>query len=281
MSSDSTIISIFSTITGIIKSKKKRHDIVKAVFANTKKPFEKSQASISLKHIKEDVMVMKIYIYLLISVIFLLIAHSEINSAFSVYNIYEIISKFSIYYGMTTFIFFLVLFATGNILKNSNFDAKIQSYWFYILIKSLYLTTSDWLFMFLSYLFFGLLIYNISPKLNTDYLLLIPIIKSIIFYSGIFFLTQISIFMFLKFVIEDIRPFEDLESVTFKDVRESIEIRVWAGGTAYEGRIRDIGEDLVISSADHKIRIRWDSIQAFEVIVPKQKQSSMEKSYFM
>lgn len=184
------------------------------------------------------------------------------------------------------FIFFFALFAFGNILKNRNFDAKIQSYWFYVLIKSLYLTTSDWLLMFLSYLFFGLVIYNISPKLNADYLLLIQILKSIILYSWIFFLTPILIFILLRVIIEDIRPFEDLDSVFFKDVKDSIEIRVWIGGSVYEGKVREIGEDLVISSVDsqfrdHKIRIRWDSIQAFEVIMQKQEQSSMRKSYFI
>ena len=184
------------------------------------------------------------------------------------------------------FIFFFALFAFGNILKNRNFDAKIQSYWFYVLIKSLYLTTSDWLLMFLSYLFFGLVIYNISPKPNADYLLLIQILKSIILYSWIFFLTPILIFILLRVIIEDIRPFEDLDSVFFKDVKDSIEIRVWIGGSVYEGKVREIGEDLVISSVDsqfrdHKIRIRWDSIQAFEVIMQKQEQSSMRKSYFI
>lgn len=84
MASDSTIISIFSAITGIIKSKKKRHDIVKVLFVSTKKSFEKSQTSISLRRIKEDIEVMKIYIYLLVLAIFLLIAHSEINNAFTV-----------------------------------------------------------------------------------------------------------------------------------------------------------------------------------------------------
>jgi len=61
---------------------------------------------------------------------------------------------------------------------------------------------------------------------------------------------------------------------------------VWTGGSVYEGKVRGIGENLVIYSVDsqskeHIIRIRWDSIQAFEVLVPKQEQNSMGKLYFM
>jgi len=292
MSLDSTIISVLLSIAGIINSyiiidyshryglKKKRGDIVKVIFARAEKPFKKGQTSERLEFIRGEVRVVKFFIYVLIFFIFLLIPHLEKGNIFYVYGM--ILGL----YGMVASSLFFVLFIAGNVLKITNFDAKIQSYWSYVLIKSLYLTTLDLLFILEFYLFLGLYVYNISspssPKLSAYYLL--QILYSIAITFAVYFLIQIIIFTIIKPITEDIRLFEDLESVIFKDVRDSIEIRVWAGGSVHEGKVRDIGEDLVIYSVDrqprgHIIHIRWDSIQAFEVIVTKQ--SSMGKSYFM
>ena len=289
MSLDSIIISILSTIVTIINSyaiikyshyytlKKKRDEIVKVLFAYKPKELGKN-----LKSIREDATLLKFYIYIFISLIFLLIVYlMKIDNTFTAYNTYEVISTFLLDYGIATFILFVILFVVGNVLKNTNFDARMQSHWLYVFIKSLYPTTSDWLFMFISYLLFGLLIYTISPKLNAycAHYLLVQTLEQIVFYSGILFLVEILIFIVLRTVTEDIRLFEDLDSLVFKDVRESIKIRVWTKDSVYEGEIGEIGDDLVISSAGHTIRIPWDSIQTFEVIMPKQ--SSIDKLYFI
>jgi len=297
MGSDLTIISIFSTIVGIINSyfvikyshyytlKKKKDDIVKVILARARKPFDKkskkdqkqTQYSVSLKDIRQRVMFMKYTTYITISLIFSLIAYLNIGNNFNINTVYEVLFMFLPDYAAITIMLFLILVGIGYALKKSNFDEKMRSYWPYIFVKSLYPTASDWFIAFLSYLLFGMFIYIISHKLNIDYLLLILIF--IVFYFVLFLIIPLSFFISFRFIAEDLKLFEDLDPIIFKDVRDSTEIRirVWTGGSVYEGKVRGIDENLVISSVDHEIHIRWDSIQAFEVI--ESKQSSMGKSY--
>ena len=281
MSSGSTTISILLSIASIISSyitvnysyryglRKKRGDIVKAIFARARKPFQKNETSskkeipISLEVIRGEVRFAKFFMYFAIFSIFLLIPHLE-------KDIYYAYGASLVLYGEVSFILFYILFLVGNTLQLTNLEAKIQSRWSYVLIKSLYPTILDLLFIFEFYLFLSLFVFSISappsPPLSTYYLL--QILRNIAIISLAFLLIPIMLFAFFKPITEYIRLFVDLESVIFKDVRDSTEIRirVWAGGSVYEGKVRGIGENLVISSEDHEIHIRWDSIQAFEII---------------
>ena len=292
MSSGSTIVSTLLSIASIINSyiivdysyrygwKKKRGDVVRAIFAKAEKPFKKTSERLEI--IRGEVRLVKFFIYGGIFLFFLLIPHLEKGNVYHNYGVSLVL------YGNVTFYLFFILFLIENVLQLTNLEAKIQSYWLYVLIKSLYPTILDLLFILEFYLFLGLSVYSISsppsPPLSTYYLLQILYSIATIFVG--FLLILIVLFAFFRPITEHIKLFVDLESVIFKDVRDSIEIRVWTGGSVYEGKVRGIGENLVIYSIDsqprdHIIRIRWDSIQAFEVIVPKQEQTSMVKSYFM
>jgi len=93
-------------------------------------------------------------------------------------------------------------------------------------------------------------------------------------------------FLWSKIIHSDIRMFENIESLIFNRATNKPKVRVWVGGTPIEGEVKEIKRDLVIVSVDqqskeHEIHIRWEAIQAFEVIEPKQKQSSVVKLYFM
>jgi len=279
MSLDLDIISILLSVVSIINSyiivdysyrygvRKKRGDIVKAIFARTEKQFKNT--SVSLRVIRFEVRLVKFFMYGAIWLIFLLIPHLE-------KDVYYAYGESLVLYGTVTLYLFLVLFLVGNVLKITNLEAKIQSHRLYILIKSLYPTVLDLLFILEFYLLLGLAVYDVSyppsPQLRDYYLLVVlyPIVTFII----AFLIIPMAFFMFLRPITEDIRLFEDLDVVIFKDVRDRIEIRVWARGSVYEGKVRGIGENLVIYSIDsqskeHIIRIRWDSIQAFEVIESK------------
>ena len=288
MSLDSTTISILLSVVSIISSyiivgysyrygvRKKRSDIVKVIFAWAEKQFKNT--SLSLRVIRFEVRLVKFFMYGAIWLIFLLIPHLE-------KDIYYAYGESLVLYGIVTLYLFLVLLLVRNVLQITNLEAKIQSHKLYVLIKSLYPTILDLLFILEFYLLLGLAVYDVSsppsPQLRGYYLLIIlyPIATFIV----AFLIIPMIYFIFFRPIAEDIRLFEDLDVVIFKDVRDSIEIRVWVGGSVYEGKVRGIGDNLVIYSIDsqsrvHIIRIRWDSIHAFEVIVPKQ--SSMGKSYF-
>jgi len=209
---------------------------------------------------------MKYTMYITISLIFSLIAYLNIGNNFNINTVYEVLFMFLPDYAAITITLFLILVKAGYALKKSNFDEKMRSYRPYVFVKSLYPTASDWFIAFLSYLLFGMFIYIISHKLNIDYLLSILIF--IVFYFVLFLIIPLSFFISFRFIAEDLKLFEDLDPIIFKDVIDStvIRIRVWAGGSVYEGKVRGIDENLVISLADDEIQIRWDSIQAFEVI---------------
>ena len=285
MASGTTIISVLLAIATILNSyfliiysryyewKKRRDSLVEELFNYAKNHLN---SQITLKNIKEWALYTKIFTYIFISLSFSFYSFIlKISNILNAYNAPMVIPNIIWYFSTAVFIFFLASFIVGIIQKNSNFTEKIKSFRLYVFIKSLYPTTSDWLFTFISYLFLNLLIYYISPKLSNDhyYSFYLPqlILTTIAYYFGIIILIEILIVSTLRAVTENIGTFEDFEFIIYKDARDHNIVRVWTDNTVYEGKIKEIGKYLVISlaSSHEEIPLQWDSIRKLEVIKSK------------
>jgi len=267
-------------------------DIIGAIIAKTKMEFIKGEIK-NVLQIKEDVEFIKFtlqFIYFIISFLTKIYYFPQkINISSSTYAIATFVGALSSYafiYFLVFLIFFNVCFIILSFLDLKMKKARRRNYLLYILYISSYSTTSDLRWGSIFYLSFYSYFYVTLFKLNINS---IPFALDTFLIFYLFILIPSAFPMLERLLLDliadsDKRIFTNTESLIFNDASDRPKIRVQVGSTLYEGKVKKIDKNLVIVSVDkelkeHEIHIRWEAIQAFEVI--ELKQNSMEKLYFM
>ena len=256
-------------------------DIIGVIIAKTKMEFRKGEIK-NVLQIKEDVEFIKFLVqFIFFIIIFLTKIYyfpQKINISSPTYAIATFVGALSSYasiYFLVFFVFFSVCFVILSFLDLKMKKARRRNYLLYILYISSYSTTSDLRWGSIFYLSFYSYFYVMLFKLN---------INSIPFALDTFLIFYLFILMPIAFpILERLlysttnsfsykRILVNTESLIFNNASDKPKIRVQVGSTFYEGKVKKIDKNLVIVSIDkqqfkkHEIHIRWEAIQAFEVI---------------
>jgi len=247
----------------IYNKKKNKRDIIRAILYKTKITFKNNESG-NLLQIRGDTEIFKLglrvlFFILAYSILLILLSFRVLNKSPSIFGIFLVIYAF---------VYIIVLYIIFPMIRLIGLN-KGQSYWRYIFIKSSYPTTSDLRFDTISNLLFYFMIYNIFFKPNSYSLLFFYLLVLFLFLVLLPFMAGL-----MEGIIfpgeKEIRP---LEYIIFndRDKDKSVIIKVWTGSGIFEGEIENIKDELVISPlnglpTDNDIHIRWESIQAFEVI---------------
>lgn len=293
----SSLILIF--VSQIYSWRKNRKAIITAIFYKVKMNFDKDEAK-SLWEIKNQIEDYKSGLRILVISFAYLI--TIVASSFRVFNsISTLIEIFSIVYPISYNIVIYVfryriykIFSTlsqkirnkkqmsQNVTNTSN---KKQSYEQYILTRSSSWTISDLRYDIIFNLPFYFIVYVIISSQTTNSSL---ILSNLVYYF-ISFLLILLLFPWISYFILMIlfgkRWTEYLSSVdsiifndAINDIKKNVRIKVWTGSGIYEGEVKNIEDELVISPlsdlpTNNEIHIRWELIQVFEIIEQKCEQN--------
>jgi len=291
------IVPILTTIGSLVlfhysqrySLQKNRRDIISAILAKSYVKFSEGRSK-SVLRIKNSVEPIKFtlqfayFVYFLIKTYDFLQKINIPSSDYAVAYFVLILQYYTFSYLFTFFVFFGIFLGILYF-----FEMKIvraQYYLLHVFLISLYPTISDLRWGGIFYLSFYLYLYITLFKLNINYLPF-ALVVLLIFYIFIFVSNT---YPAIGRLISSIksgsgkRILVNTESLIFNQAEDKPKIRVQVGSTLYEGKAKEIDRDLVIISVDkelkeHEIHIRWEAIQAFEVI--EVKQNSAEKLYFM
>jgi len=259
---------------------KNRRDIVRAILAKSYVKFggNRSKSVLQIKNFTEPIkfiLQFAYFVYLLIKTYYFLQKIIIPSSAYAIAYFVVILQDYAFIYFLNFLIFFNIYFILLYFLDLKMKKAERRNILLYILFISLSSTTSDLRWGAIFYLSFYFYLYVTLLKLNINYLPL-ALVTLLIFYGFILIPSLLNTFerLLLDFIthsFSDKRIFINLESLIFNKVEDKPKIRVQVGSTFYEGKVKEIDRDLVIISVDkqlkeHEIHIRWEAIQAFEVI---------------
>lgn len=291
------IVPILTTIGSLVlfhysqrySLQKNKRDIISAILTESYVKFIEGRSK-SVFQIKNFVEPIKFTLQFAYFVYFLIKTYDflqKINIPSSDYAVAYFVLILQYYTFSYLFIFFVFFGMFLGILYFFEMKrVRTRYYLLHVFLISLYPTISDLRWGGIFYLSFYLYLYITLFKLNINYLPF-ALVVLLIFYIFIFVSNTYPAIGRLISSIKsgsDKRILVNTESLIFNQAEDKPKIRVQVGSTLYEGKVKEIDRDLVIISVDkelkeHEIHIRWEAIQAFEVI--ELKQNSTEKLYFM